>query len=276
MSSSEEPVPDPAPGLPARRWKVVRAASAALTGLAVVALGLMAAESAHTVTKHTTVTRQVAAAAKAPSAPGPSGSASTPVPAAVTAVPSGASSLAVTTPDPPASLDAAPVAVPSGAASPTSAPAPASVSTPPPTSGTAPPTSLPKCPLTLPAPTQSGGLASLIGLSPVFGPFSAEAFASAAAFQPVLQLFGPFLVEFAKEYAVVEPSLTPLINQLEGLENEGFSVLSPLYLPYRTRVLSAETELAGALAPYAQLAASNPASSCLVDVEGMLTPQKGS
>jgi cytochrome c551/c552 len=41
-------------------------------------------------------------------------------------------------------------------------------------------------------------------------------------FQPVLQLFGPFLVEFAQVYATAEPSLAPLLAQVEALENEGF------------------------------------------------------
>jgi hypothetical protein len=111
----------------------------------------------------------------------------------------------------------------------------------------------------------------LIGLSPLFGPFSAEAFASAAAFQPVLQLFGPFLVAFATQYAAAEPALAPLIAQVESLENEGFSVLSPLYGPYRTAFLTAETSLATAVAPLAQSLASNPASACLVDMEDILT-----
>jgi hypothetical protein len=111
----------------------------------------------------------------------------------------------------------------------------------------------------------------LIGLSPLFGPFSAEAFASAAAFQPVLQLFGPFLVEFAAVYAQAEPALAPLIAQVESAENQGFSILSPLYGPYRTQFLTAETALATALAPYAQALASTPASACLVDMEGLLT-----
>jgi hypothetical protein len=130
---------------------------------------------------------------------------------------------------------------------------------------------LPACPFPLPSPAQSGGLQSLVGLSPLFGPFSAEAFASAAAFQPVLELFGPFLVEFASLYATVEPTLAPLISQITAFENEGFALLSPFYGPYRTQFLTAETTLATALAPFAQTLASNPASSCLVDVEGMLT-----
>lgn len=133
----------------------------------------------------------------------------------------------------------------------------------------------PACPVALPVPAQANPLISLIGFAPLLGPFTKEAFAPEAAYLPVLQLLGPLLVEFAKEYAVVQPSLTPLINQVNSLENQGFTVLSPLYGPYRTHVLSLETALATALAPFAQLAVSNPASSCLVDVEGILTSAIG-
>jgi hypothetical protein len=123
----------------------------------------------------------------------------------------------------------------------------------------------------LPAATVHGGLQSLIAFAPLFGPFSAEAFASAAAFQPLLELFGPLLVNFASQYTTVQPELTPLINQVESLENEGFAVISPLYLPYRTEFLSAETELATAVAPFAQALATNPAATCVVDIESALT-----
>jgi hypothetical protein len=259
-----------APGRSVRSLKVVRAVSAGIVLLAVVALGLMTLGSAHTVTKHTTVTRQAApTAATQPPTDASASPAAGPVTADDTSGLAGTSPLAAVAPDPSVTAITPPVTT----APATLASSPA-VSSPSPSASTSPasPTAvLPVCPLALSAPKQSGGLASLIGLSPLFGPFSAEAFASAAAFQPVLQLFGPFLVEFATGYAAVQPSLAPLIGQLQSLENQGFSVLSPLYGPYRTEVLSAETGLAKALAPFAQLAVSNPASSCLVDIEGILT-----
>jgi len=69
----------------------------------------------------------------------------------------------------------------------------------------------------------------------------------------------------------LQPELTPLINQIENLDNEGFTAISPLYLPHRTQVLSAETQLAGAVAPLAQSLDSSPVAACLVDVESILT-----
>jgi hypothetical protein len=110
----------------------------------------------------------------------------------------------------------------------------------------------------------------LIAFAPVFGPFSAEAFASAATFQPLLELFGPFLVEFAQHYAAVQPSVTPLLNQVETLENEGYAVIAPFYAPARSQFLTAETNLATALAPIASSLVDNPASACVVDIEGVL------
>lgn len=125
--------------------------------------------------------------------------------------------------------------------------------------------------LSAPAATQQGGLASLVGLSPLFGPFSAEAFAAAPLFQPLLQPFGPFLVTFASEYAAAKPSLVPIITQVESLEDSGFTAISPFYTPYRSQFLTAETSLATALGPLVTAAAANSATSCLVDVEAVLT-----
>jgi hypothetical protein len=126
--------------------------------------------------------------------------------------------------------------------------------------------------LGLSAPTNSGGLQSLIGFAPVFGPFSAEAFASAAAFQPVLELIGPFLVAFANAYAPYATSFAPLLNAVETLENLGYTTLiEPFSAAYQTQLLTAETQLATALAPGASALLDNPASSCVVDIEGLLT-----
>lgn len=251
------------------RLRAVRAISALVAVLSVVALGLMALGSNHTVLRHTTVLKKVEATARntpgdgsgSPSTSGGGAAAGAPAaPVLITASPLvttqavTAASITGEATDPTADPVPAP-SVPTGTTVP-SAPTPAA---------------LPACPFPLPTPAHTGGLATLIGLSPLFGPFSAEAFAPAAAFQPVLELFGPFLVEFADVYAGDEPSLAPLIDQLESLENEGFTVISPLYGPYRTQFLTAETSLASALAPYAQKLASNPASSCLVDIEGILT-----
>jgi hypothetical protein len=159
-------------------------------------------------------------------------------------------------------------------------PATTAATSPPATTGTTanpPPTpapaDLPACPLPLPAPApaEQGGLASLVGLSPLFGPYSSEAFAAAPLFQPLLQDFGPFLVAFADQYAAAEPSLAPLIAQVESLENSGYSATSPLYAPYSSQFLTAETTLATALAPLVKTAATNEGTSCVVDIEAVLS-----
>jgi hypothetical protein len=250
-------------GDPTRRLRSVRLASAVVAVASVLALSSFALAGGHPVTTHTTVTKQIAAAAKVDKTDPPAVPAAAPDPAD----PTSGTPLVVATPLATSQpVTAASVVVPSTPASATSTTATPTVVTAPLTAAV-----LPACPIALPTPAQSGGLASLVGLSPLFGPFSAEAFASAAAFQPVLELFGPFLVQFADLYAAAEPTLVPLITQVTSLENAGFSVLSPLYGPYRTQFLTAETTLATALAPYSQALASNPAASCLVDVEGMLT-----
>jgi hypothetical protein len=263
MSSLAGPEPGASPpGL--RRLRLVRIISAAVVAVSILSLGLCALAGPRTVTTHTTVTKGVAADRRRPATVQPSQVAAPAAPAPLVA----AAPLVSTTPSPAVVPVTSVVTVPNTPSSRSTPAAPPSSSSPA-TSPVAP--ALPACPLALPAANTSGGLASLIGLSPLFGPFSAEAFASAAAFQPLLQLFGPFLISFASVYASAAPSLTPLITQFEALENEGFSVLSPLYGPSREQVLTAETQLAGTLAPYAQSAASNPAASCLVDIEGILT-----
>jgi hypothetical protein len=133
------------------------------------------------------------------------------------------------------------------------------------------PADLPACPLPLKAPANPGGLQSLVGFAPFFGPFSSEAFAAAPLFQPFLQAIGPFLVAMANAYATAWPSLAPLVAQLESFENEGFTLISPLYGPHRSQFLAAESALATALAPLAKDLASNSTTSCLVDVEAVLT-----
>jgi hypothetical protein len=114
-------------------------------------------------------------------------------------------------------------------------------------------------------------LQSLIPFAPVFGPFSSEAFAAAPTFQPLLELFGPFLVAFAQHYAAVQPSVTPWLDRLETLENEGYGIVAPIYAPDRSMFLTAETNLATALAPVASSLVDNPASMCVIDAESVLT-----
>jgi len=248
------------------RLKIVRAVSAVITLVSVGVLGLVVAESGGTVHQHTVVTRHVE---------------HIPVSEAVPATPSSSSPGVSATPtqstSSPTSDSSEPVPVITSATSTT----PGTTSTPPAPSTTATTATvpsvtanaLPACPLGLSAPANSGGLQSLIGFAPVFGPFSAEAFASAAAFQPVLELIGPFLVAFANAYAPYSASFAPLLNTIETLENVGFTTLiEPVFsATYQTQLLTAETQLATALAPGASALLDNPASSCLVDIEGLLT-----
>ena len=127
-----------------------------------------------------------------------------------------------------------------------------------------------QCPLGLPGPSRSGGLQSLVGFAPAFGPFASEAFAMAPAYAPLLQLFGPLVAEFAAESANGSAVVQPVLTVLGELDTAGFDVFEPFYGPRRSQVLGYETQLATALAPYSEELASSAPGACLVDLEGML------
>jgi hypothetical protein len=127
-----------------------------------------------------------------------------------------------------------------------------------------------KCPIDLPEPAHDGGLQSLITFAPAFGPFKDEAFAAAAAYQPLLQLLGPILAQYPKFAPTLDPALAPLLTAFEGVLNQGFTLLGPYYTPYRQKILKAESDLATALAPYSQKLAASPLAGCLVDLEAAL------
>jgi hypothetical protein len=250
-----------------RFWRVTRAVSAIVTLLAVAALGTFAVTGANTIDRKTTVTKRTTVVKQATPAAHPSTSASAlqspPLPLLVSVSPTSAL-------EPVAAAKAPTIAARTPVTDPaTSSPAPA------PTTGDASalpsPSDLPACPLPLKAPANPGGLQSLVGLAPFFGPFSSEAFAAAPLFQPFLQAIGPFLVVLADDYAKASPALAPLVAQLESFENEGFAVISPLYGSHRSQFLAAESALATALAPLAKDVAGNSTVSCLVDVEAVLT-----
>jgi hypothetical protein len=250
-------------------FTAIRNGAAAVTLVAVAALGLVAAESGGTVVRHTVVTKHETRVINRTTAP----KSSTPTPLAPVAssVPDTAPvSEAAAAPATPLTSD--PVTL----ASSTPATTPATTTTTSTTTiGSTLPTTtanaIPACPAGLAAPAQSGGLQSLIGFAPLFGPFSSEAFAMAPSFQPVLELIGPFLTAFANYYAPEAPTLAPLLNAVDSLETEGYSLLAPLFGPYQTQFLTAETKLAAALAPGASLLVDNPAASCVIDIEGLLT-----
>jgi hypothetical protein len=127
-----------------------------------------------------------------------------------------------------------------------------------------------KCPVKLAAPAELGGLQSLVAFAPAFGPFSAEAFAAASAYQPELELLGPILAQYPKAAPVLDPLLAPVLKLFGSGTSAFFSVISPVYTPERTQVLSAETKLAAALAPYSAKLAGTPVAGCVVDLEAAL------
>jgi hypothetical protein len=157
----------------------------------------------------------------------------------------------------------APVSAPRTSSSPPSKPP-----TPPPGGGT--PDGPATCPIPLRPPGQQGGLQSLIDFAPAFGQFSAEAFAAASAYQPVLRLIGPILAQYPSLAPKLSPMMTPFVNALGSALNSLFGLVGPYYAPYRTHVLRAETKLAAFLAPYAQRLANSPLGGCIVDVEAAL------
>ncbi|WP_370248807.1 hypothetical protein [Nocardioides sp.] len=131
-----------------------------------------------------------------------------------------------------------------------------------------------ECPAPLPAPgpEDDGGLRSLVPLAPAFGPFSGEAFAPAAAYQPFLQVLGPLLARYPSLHRQLAPALDPLVEALGSGATSFLDALTPLYGPYRQRVLQAEADLAAALAPLSERAAYSEIGGCLVALQAALLP----
>lgn len=130
--------------------------------------------------------------------------------------------------------------------------------------------SIPPCPIKLSDTPQTGGLQSLVPFAKAFGPFSAEAFALASAYQPELQLLGPILAQYPGIEPAVGPALSPLVASLGTLLSSGLDAIAPLYGPYRKQFIASETKLAAALAPYSQALAYNPLGGCLVELQSAL------
>jgi hypothetical protein len=127
------------------------------------------------------------------------------------------------------------------------------------------------CPITITKTTPpTGGLQSLISLAPAFGEFSAEAFASAAAYQPLLQLLGPILAQYPEIAPKLAPLVNPLVAALQRGSNGLFALIGPLYSPFRPQILRAETKLASQLAPFSATLAASPLGGCLVQLETAL------
>lgn len=131
----------------------------------------------------------------------------------------------------------------------------------------------PACPLGWPAPKQQGGLASLIGLAPLAGPFSSEAFALGSVYQPILQLVGPVLAEIAPVIAQYQPLIDPLITQVQGVEAVVLQAILPYYGPYRDQLIAAEGDLAKALTPILTNIYNSEIASCFVAWQGQIIEQ---
>jgi hypothetical protein len=230
------------------RRRALRVVATTAVVLELATLGAMNLFAGHTTTTTTVHRAPQAAAAPTPRTVGrsPAPSPSVPVPA----------------PTAPASLAASPTRSPDVTTPPASPPA----SEPAPTSETAL-----SCPLPLPEPPAGGGVASLTPLLPLFGPFSAEAFAMMPAFEPLLPLFGPMLVAGQQTLESADPALSLLIGLIQPLEESGFDAMAPFYGPSRQQFLDAEASAAQALAPITEAIAAAPGAGCLPALEGMLT-----
>lgn len=130
--------------------------------------------------------------------------------------------------------------------------------TPPPTGNTLPP-----CPLGLAVPTQQAGVANLVQLVPLFGPFSPEAFAMVPGFEPAFPVFGPLIVSGGKQLDAHAAEMNSLVGVVHPVEQQGFDALSPLYGPYRQQFLAGEAGVASAMAPGAAAFANAPGVSCV-------------
>ncbi|MCX5045457.1 hypothetical protein OG921_20005 [Aldersonia sp. NBC_00410] len=131
----------------------------------------------------------------------------------------------------------------------------------------------PPCPLGWPAPEKQGGLASLIGLAPLAGPFSSEAFALASVYQPMLRLAGPILAEIAPVITHYQPQIDPIIQNVQAVEAVVLQAILPYYGPYRDQLIAAEGDVAKALAPVLERAYATESASCLVAWQGQVVEQ---
>jgi hypothetical protein len=135
-----------------------------------------------------------------------------------------------------------------------------------------PPTTngLPPCALGLPVPQEQAGLANLVGLVPLFGPFSPEAFAMVPAFEPGFPLFGPLIIAGGQQLDANASGVDAIVSVVHPLEQAGFDAISPLYAPYRAQVLAGETTLANTLRPGVAAFAGLPGASCFPALLGLV------
>lgn len=237
----------------------LRVARAIVTAVVLLDLAALVGFAFHTTTSVTRTVTPIAAAApvtpSAPAATGPGGS------------DGGGTPITVPVSDnQPAPRSTAPTHTPSPKPIKTHKPTRPPEHTVPPV----PKTPVGKCPVKLAEPKHMGGVQSLVAMAPAFGPFSAEAFAAASAYQPELELLGPILAQYPKFAPKVAPAMTPLLKLFGMGSNQLFGVISPLYTPHRAQVLQAETKLAAVFAPYSERLVSQPFAGCVVDLEAAL------
>ncbi|KAA0022714.1 hypothetical protein [Antrihabitans cavernicola] len=258
------------------------------SSVAVTALTVREGDSVAVVVPQAAVAPRPAAPAVAPSAAAPSAAVPAPVaPARGGAAPAASVPLAPAAPAKSAAPGTAIAITPGGSAAP-AAPALAltpgtgpSASQPIAPGGTAnaspfasqPTKPQPTCPLGWPAPAKQGGLASLIGLAPLAGAFSSEAFALGPVYQPLLQLVGPVLAEIEPVITQNAPLIAPIIQQAQGITAVVLEAILPYYGPYRQQLLDAEGELAKQLTPILDRVYNSEAASCLVAWEGQIIDQ---
>ncbi|MEG8181807.1 hypothetical protein GZH49_25245 [Nocardia terpenica] len=291
------------PGL-AGAIRVVAAITVVGSAVAITALSVRERDQVTSVV----VTQDQPTAAVTPTSETPSGTGAPASPGAAPAAPAAVGSAAAGTAPAPAAADAAPVpaAVPLGTGPAASVPlntapgansgalpgtAPGAADSVPLSTGapgaapgasvpladspfaTATVNTQPACPLGWPAPKQQGGLASLIGLAPLAGPFSSEAFALGSVYQPILQLAGPVLAEVAPVIAHYQPQIDPVITRVQGVEAVVLQAILPYYGPYRSQLIAAEGDVARQLAPILDRAYNSEIASCFVAWQGQLIDQ---
>lgn len=290
------------PRRPALTWAIRAAAALTVVGsaAAVTTLTVRADERVATAViaqdPAAAVTPSTAASAKVAVAPGPPGSAlaaPTGTPGAPPVAPGPDQASAAATPGPSGAVplgtggapgNSVPIgtgAAPNGAPHPPNSAVPLGPSAPDgsvaliPASpfAAAPVNTQPPCPLGWPAPAQQGGLASLIGLAPLAGPFSSEAFALGSVYQPILQLVGPVLAEIAPIITANQPLIDPIISRVQAVEAVVLEAILPYYGPYRGQLIAAEGEFAKAVTPILNRAYNSEIASCFVAWQGRLIDQ---
>lgn len=258
----------------ARRLRVARDVVAAVVIVDLLGIGLLAVRPTETTRTTSTPVAGADVVQAAPALPAPSAPALPSVAAAL-----GPASAGVPLAAPAADLDA-PAATPSAApsapaSSPSSSPSQPSQPSDPSDPGDADAQAVFKaCPVPLPSPgpQDDGGLRSIVPLAPAFGPFSAEAFAPASAYQPFLQVLGPLLARYPQLHEDLAPALDPLVKAF-GTGAQGlFDLVEPLYGPRRQQFVQQLANLGDALAPLSEQAAYSPIGGCLVALQAAILP----